>query len=125
MDDHVWTVEDHLRDKPPGSVALFHAFRELIDSLGPTTISVAKTSITFKGVRRGFAGAKPTAQGVAGYMDLQRAVEHRTVRSVAPYTSRLYVHQIRITSREDMDDEFLGYLREAYAVGQGAHIDRR
>lgn len=106
-------------------MALFHQFRELIDSFGPHTITVAKTSITFKGTRRGFAGGKPTPRGFRGYMDLQRPVEHRSVLSVVPYTKRLYVHQLLIASPEEFDDDFTGYLREAYAVGQGAHINGR
>jgi hypothetical protein len=125
MDSREWTIDDHLRGQPETSVALFHAFRDLLDSLGPTTVSVSKTLITFKGTRRGFAGAKPTPRGLTGYMDLQRAVAHPTVHSVAPYTKRLFVHHFRVASRPEMDDAFLGMLGEAYAVGQGAHITGR
>jgi hypothetical protein len=54
-----WTVDDHLRDKPHASVALYHAFVRLVEACGPVTCSVAKTTITFKGSRRGFAGRGP------------------------------------------------------------------
>jgi hypothetical protein len=33
--------------------------------------------ITFKGIRRGFAGARPASRGLPGYVDLQRAVKDR------------------------------------------------
>jgi len=122
MERDEWTVEDHLRGKPPGSVALYRRFVELVEACGPVTYAVAKTTITFKGSRRGFAGAKPTPRGLAGYLDLQRLVEDPRIMSASPYTKRLYVHQFRITAPDELDDEFAGWLREAYAVGQGTHL---
>jgi Domain of unknown function (DUF5655) len=124
MAGEVWTVEDHLRGKPAGSVALYHRFVELVEACGPFTYAVAKTTITFKGSRRGFAGARPTAHGLAGYLDLQRAVEDPRIGRAAPYTKKLFVHHFRIAVAEQMDDEFAGWVREAYDVGQGGHLLR-
>jgi hypothetical protein len=42
--------------------------------------------------------------------------------AVAPYTKRLFVHHFRITSEAQLDDELAGWVREAYAVGQGFHL---
>ena len=124
MTDHrVWTVEDHLRDQDPRSVALFRAVEEAIRACGPVEVSVSKTTVTFKGTRRGFAGARPTRQGVRGYLDLTRAVEDDPrILSVSPYTQRLFVHQYRLATPDDLDDTFRGLLREAWDVGQGAHL---
>lgn len=119
-----WTVQDHLRDKPPGSVELYQAFVELVAACGPFTYAVAKTTITFKGSRRGFAGARPTLRGLAGYLDLQRLVEDPRILRASPYTQRLFVHQFRVSVREQLDDEFAGWVREAYQVGQGHHLTR-
>jgi hypothetical protein len=117
-----WTVDDHLRMKPPGSVALYHSFVRLVEACGPVTYAVAKTTITFKGSRRGFAGARPTEQGLAVYLDLQRRVEDPRVTRAVPYTKRLFTHHLRITAPEQLDDDLAGWVREAYAVGQGAHL---
>jgi Domain of unknown function (DUF5655) len=117
-----WTVADHLRGKPPASIALYHEFVDIIDALGPTTTVVGKTMIVFKGVRRGFAGAKPTQRGLTGYFDLTRPVVDRRVSSATPYTKRLFVHHFSLASPDDLDHEFAGYLRDAYEVGQGAHL---
>lgn len=119
-----WTVEDHLRGKPPVPVALYLRFVQLVAACGPFTYAVAKTSITFKGSRRGFAGARPTMRGLAAYLDLQRVVEDPRIISSSPYTKRLFVHQVRLTSLDQLDDEFAGWLREAYAVGAGAHLTK-
>jgi hypothetical protein len=122
MQPEQWTVEDHLRDKPPVSVALYLRFVQLVAACGPFTYAVAKTTITFKGTRRGFAGARPTGRGLAGYLDLTRQVtDPRIIRS-SPYTKRLFTHQVRLTRLEELDDDFAGLIREAYAVGCGAHL---
>lgn len=122
MEPRTWTVEDHLAGQPAGSVALYRRFVEMLEECGPFSYSVSKTIITFKGVRRGFAGARPTRRGLSAYLDLQRVIEDRRVISAAPYTRRLFVHQIRLTGPEDLDEEFRAWVREAYAVGQGAHL---
>jgi len=117
-----WTVEDHLSGQPAGSVELYLRFVELVEACGPFTCSVAKTMITFKGSRRGFAGAKPTRRGLSGYLDLQRVVRDPRFTRSSPYTKRLFVHQVRITALAELDSEFAGWIAEAYAVGQGAHL---
>ena len=122
MEPRTWTVEDHLTGQPAGSVALYRRLVEILEVCGPFSYSVTKTTITFKGGRRGFAGALPTRRGLSVYLDLQRVIEDRRVISAAPYTRRLFVHQIRLTSPEDLDEEFRGWVREAYAVGQGGHL---
>ena len=120
-----WTVEDHLRGKPPAAVALFESFVALVTACGPFTYAPAKTMITFKGTRRGFAGARPTVQGrLSGYLDLQRVVTDPRISNVSPYTKRLFVHHYRIDDPGQLDEVFAGWLGEAYAVGAGAHLDR-
>jgi Domain of unknown function (DUF5655) len=122
VENRSWSVADHLRDKPPGFVALYERFVQLVEACGPFTYAVAKTTITFKGRRRGFAGARPTASGLVGYLDLQRVVLDPRIRSAVPYTKRLFVHHFRITASEQLDDDFAGWVREAYDVGQGGHL---
>jgi hypothetical protein len=122
MEGTSWTVDDHLRGQPAASIDLYHRFVDLVAACGPYTCAVSKTTIVFKGVRRGFAGARPTARGLTAFLDLQRLVDDRRVISVAPYTKRLFVHQIRLTAPTDLDDEFASLVAEAYAIGQGAHM---
>ena len=123
MEPSLWTVEDHLHGKPPAVIALYQRFVELVVACGPFDYSVSKTGITFKGSRRGFAGAKPTSRSLDGYLDLQRRVEDPRIRTASPYTKRLFVHQFRVSAADQLDDEFAGWVREAYEVGQGGHLE--
>jgi hypothetical protein len=124
MSDDAWTIDDHLRGKPAASIALYDAFVELVAACGPYTVSVSKSSITFKGTRRGFAGARPDARGLKGYLDLQRQVEDARISSAAPYESRLFVHYFRVAEPAELDETFAGWVGEAYAVGRGDHVLR-
>jgi Domain of unknown function (DUF5655) len=116
------TEESHLFGKPERSVALYHAFVRMISACGEYTVSASKTTITFKGLRRGFAGARPDSRGIVGYLDLQRRVVDPRFTRASPYTKRLFVHHFRITEESELDAEFAGWVREAYAVGLGAHL---
>jgi hypothetical protein len=122
MDFHEWTVERHLAAVPAEIVALYDRFIELATACGPFSFSVTKTAITLKGVRRGFAGAKPKPARLDGHLDLQRRVADPRITRSAPYTKSLFVHQFRVTRLGELDDEFAEWVREAYAVGAGDHL---
>jgi hypothetical protein len=118
-----WTIEDHLRAGTDSTVALFRRVEAAIESFGPVSLSVSKSSVTFKGSRRGFAGARPTSKGVVGYFDIMRELpSDRRLHGISPYGSNLFVHHYRLAEDADLDEEFVSWLREAYAVGCGAHL---
>ena len=125
MTDDEWTVERHLRDKPAQVVALYHRFIELAEACGPFTYAVAKTAVSLKGSRRGFAGAALTMKALDGYLDLQRQISDPRIRRSSPYTRRLFVHHFRVSSLGELDNDFGRWIAEAYAVGQGAHLQVR
>ncbi|MGW3346608.1 DUF5655 domain-containing protein [Nonomuraea rubra] len=126
MDQKTWTIDDHLEGKPDSSVALYHEFIRLVEACGPFAYAVSKSMVTVKGKRRGFAGARPDARGLRGYFDVQRIIgEDARITNISPYTKRLYVHAFRISDLAELDDEFAGWIREAYDVGQGAHLGAR
>jgi hypothetical protein len=118
-----WTVEDHLRDKPEATVELFRSFVRLVEACGPFEYSPIRRQVGFQ-VRRIFAGVKLTDRGLEGYLDIARKVESPRFRHVAPYARRLFVHHFVITSPDQLDDELAGWVREAYAVGEGRHLEQ-
>ena len=89
--DHVWTVEDHLRDADPAHVALYRRVEALILGQGDVEVSVSKTTITFKGRRRGFAGdalrqviPRAAARGIPRLLvtcDLDNIASARTIEA--------------------------------------------
>jgi hypothetical protein len=122
VDDLEWTVEHHLRGCDHGVVELYERFVELVRACGPFELSISKTAITFKGSRRGFAGAKPKKAWLDGYLDLQRKVTDPRISRASPYTKRLFVHQFRVSALDQLDGDFADWVREAYEVGEGRHL---
>ena len=123
MGGEEWTVAAHLRECDPTVIRLYERFLELVQACGAFEMTVSKTAISFKGTRRGFAGAKPKKSWLDGYLDLQRQLTDPRIRSASPYTKRLFVHQFRVNALDQLDEDFAGWVREAYDVGQGLHLD--
>lgn len=116
-------LKQHMENGTPNSRALYDRFIGILDEIGAYTVHPAKSTITFKGARRGFCGAHPKRDSLIGYFDLTRAIESDPrIRSVTPYTKRLFVHHFRISSIDEMDETFQSWIREAYRVGQGDHL---
>jgi hypothetical protein len=112
-----WTVERHLEAGSDLGRALWYRFAELVAGFGEHSLSVAKTTVTFKGPRRGFAGARPNGDELVGYFDVTYRVEDPRIRSVSPYQKDLFVHHFRVSS---IDDDFAGWISDAYEqVGCG------
>jgi hypothetical protein len=114
-----WTVEEHLEGRSAASLRIYQRFVELLRELGPVQLAPTKAQIGFQ-TNRIFAGVRLTERGVEGYLDLAREVESSRFRHVAPYTKRLWVHHFVLSSEDDLDDEFAGWMGEAYQVGWGA-----
>jgi hypothetical protein len=117
----VWTVEDHLRDKPESVRELFAAFERLVDRCGPYERTVTKTAIAFKGPVRGFAGVTPRRTDLTGFLDLTEQRQEPPFTRVTPYTKRLWVHRFVLNDLAQLDETFASRIAAAYAVGQGAH----
>ncbi len=116
----IWTVERHLEAGSEQGRALYDRFVEIVEACGEYTTSVAKTTITFKGRRRGFAGARPSGDRLLGYFDVTYRVDDPRIRSVSPYQKDLFVHHYRVDSLEQMDVEFARWIADAYdQVGCG------
>jgi hypothetical protein len=116
----VWAIERHLEAGSEHGRALFHRFVEIVASCGEYTTSVAKTTITFKGPRRGFAGAHPKGNRLQGYFDVTYRVDDPRISRASPYQKDLFVHHFRVDSPDEMDDEFAGWIADAYdQVGCG------
>jgi hypothetical protein len=116
----VWTVERHLEAGSDHGRALFYRFVEIVAACGEYTTSVAKTTITFKGPRRGFAGARPNRDRLQGYFDVTYRVDDPRIQRVSPYQKDLFVHHFRVDAIDQLDGEFARWISDAYdQVGCG------
>ena len=71
-----------------------------------------------------FAQVTPRQRWLDGHLVLARRLEHPRFRQVQTFSPRNHRHLFRLTSLDEVDEEFRGWLREAYRVGEQRHLDR-
>lgn len=114
-------VTDHFRGKPPGIRALYDCVVREIKAIGPVKVLKEKTRIAFR-VRMSFAQLTPRQKWIDGHVVLARRLESPRFRKVETFSARNHLHAFRLTHPGEIDAEFRGWLREAYAVGNQEHL---
>ena len=119
-----WTVEVLFAGRPV-SMALFHAVRLYIESLGPVKIEAMKSQISF-GSRTKFAwvwlpppwAKNRSENSIVLTFGLRRHIEHeRIVQAVEPRPGR-WTHHVIIEKQADLDEDVRAWLREAYDLSR-------
>ncbi len=103
---------------------MFDAFVAAVQAIGPTRVLPEKTRIAFQ-VRMSFAQLTPRTKWIDGHLVLARRLEHPRFRRVETFSPRNHLHAFRLTSTDDLDDQFREWLAEAYRVGDQEHLRRR
>lgn len=114
-------LEHHFTNKPAAIRALFDAVVEAIREIGPVEVLAEKTRIAFH-VRMSFAQVTPRRAWLDGHVVLARRLESPRFRRIETFSPRNHLHAFRLTTVDDIDEEFRGWLREAYAVGEQKHL---
>ena len=93
----------------------------MVESIGPVRVLPEKTRIAFQ-ARMSFAQVTPRTRWLDGHVVLARRLESPRFRKVETFSPRNHLHAFRISSAEELDDEFREWLIEAYAVGRQKHL---
>ncbi len=105
--------EEYFATGPAHERPVFEAVMAHVESLGPVHVEFVSVGIFLKRART-FAELRPMQRWVAVSFLLSRPVRHRSiVRKVLPYHGR-YFHIANVSSPDDLDDDLLGWLTEAY-----------
>jgi hypothetical protein len=99
----------------------FDRVLDAVSALGPVTVLPEKTRIALH-VRMSFAAFTPRIHWLDGHLVLARRLDSPRFRRVDSYSPRNVVHVFRLTGPEEVDAEFIGWLAEAYRVGQQRHL---
>jgi hypothetical protein len=91
-----------------------------VSALGPVEILPEKTRIALH-VRMSFAAFVPRTSWLDGHLVLARRVDSPRFRRIETYSAHNVLHAFRLTAPDQIDDEFAGWLAEAYAVGLQRH----
>lgn len=111
-------LEHHFTNKEPQVRALFDAWLRFVKTHGgPMTVVPQKTRICFM-VRVRFAGAVTRKRWVEGYLWLKRRVEKPLFHRIETLLPHGYFHHFKLTDVAQLDDELVGLVGEAYAIGK-------
>jgi hypothetical protein len=114
-------LETHFKGKPREIRDIYEAVLRAIRRCGPVTVLPEKTRIAFQ-VRMSFAQLTARSKWVDGHVVLARRLEQSRFRKIQTISPRNHVHHFRLTSATEVDDQVVGWLEEAYAVGEQRHL---
>jgi hypothetical protein len=80
---------------------------------GPFEVEAQREVTVLRAGGRIMAGVRATRRGLRGHVNLPRRVEDGPFGAVEPLTRELFFHRFALSSAEEIDQRFLGYLREA------------
>jgi hypothetical protein len=103
---------------------LFDALTAMIKQCGPVKILPEKTRIAFQ-VRMSFIAVSVRRNYLVGHFVFARRLDHPRFTRVETISPRNHVHVFRLDSPSQLDEEFAGWVREAYAVGEQKHLLRK
>jgi hypothetical protein len=107
------TLAEYFATGPARERPIYEAVRAHLDALGPVIVEPVSVGIFLKRPGR-IAQLRPATKWVDLTFSLNRPVRHPLiVRKPQAYSGR-YFHAVRLTGPEDLDDEVLSWLTEAY-----------
>lgn len=110
-----YTLEGYLEGKKPAAIALFNKVVTIAQSIGPITISPAKTQVSLR-VRSNFAMISLTGAQISGYLFLPEPRPSQFMRKITASSARRHVHHFRINDPTTLNGEFHQILAEAIAM---------
>lgn len=100
----------------PVVLATYDRLLAVLGEIGPFTEEPKKTSIHL--VRTtGFAGVHPRKRSLTLNLRTDHPLDHARVARVEQVSKHRYHNEVKLERPEDVDDELLGWLREAYLLG--------
>ena len=114
-------LDAHFRGRQPHVRETFERILSAVREFGPVTVLPEKTRIALH-MRMSFAAFMPRIRWLDGHLVLARIIHSGRFRRVETYSPRNVLHAFRLVSPDEVDEEFIGWLAEAYHVGQQRHL---
>jgi hypothetical protein len=116
-------LDPHFVGKDPAVRETFDRFLAVAQESGPVLILPEKSRIALQ-VRMSFAALMPRRHWLNGHLVLARDIGSDRFTTVQVFSPRNVLHAFRLTGPQEIDDEFAGWIAEAYKVGSQQHLSR-
>jgi len=113
-------LDAHFARRSPVVRATFDRVLAVAASFGPVQVLPEKTRIALH-ARMSFAAFMPRQNWLTGHLVLARRVDSPRFGRIDVFSPRNVVHTFRLDSPAAVDEEFTGWLAEAYQVGMQHH----
>lgn len=110
-----YTVQDHLTGKEPIVTEIYERLITELREFGDIKIEPKKTSIHL-GNRFGFAGVYTRKDYINLELHLNYRLTSERVSKVEQASANRFHHTIRLSHVNDIDEELLSWLKEAYEL---------
>jgi hypothetical protein len=111
-----YNLEDHFMGKEPIVRELYDILFETLKQFGPVSAFPVKTRIVFQAEVQ-FAAAMARKRWLDGYLWLRRQAAHPRIHKIEMGVFRDYGHIFRLTRFDDLDEDLVDLLHEAYILG--------
>lgn len=111
-----YSLEQHFSGKGPIVRQLYDRLLETLQEIGAVTVHPVKTRIVFQAEVQ-FAAAVIHKDWLEGYFWLRRQAIHPRIKRIEMGIFRDYGHIFRLSQPDDLDEDLVNLLREAYAIG--------
>lgn len=111
------SLASHFAGRDPSMESLFRALLALARSCGPVTVVPEKSRIAFR-ARTSFMAVAPRQVHMIGHFVFARRVPNPRFQKIETISPRQFVHHFCLEREDELDSEFEGWIREAYAESQ-------
>ncbi len=109
------TVEENFSTGPPFERPVFDAVMAALADVGPVHVEPVSVGIFLKRAQS-FAQLRPMTKWVALSFSLPTQVRHRLMTRKPISHGNRYFHVVNLTRPDDVDDQIVEWLGEAYAL---------
>ena len=115
------TLDTHFAKRSPELRILFDALAKAVRACGPHEVLAEKTRISFHR-RMSFISVYLRKDHLILGIVLAQRIEHPRFDSVQTFSPRNHLHNLRLRSVGEIDDDVRAWIRAAYDVGEQRHL---
>jgi hypothetical protein len=106
------SIDTHFQGKPPRQKTLFEALQTKLKESGKVRVDAVPSSINLA-ARSHFGGVRVQRDGLRVGFVLSRPLGSDRIVQTLQLGPATYAHSVKISSEQDLDEELLGWLKEA------------
>ena len=113
-----FTVTSHFEGKTPNVRKIYDQLLKRLRKVGPVAEDPKKTSIHLVNVTA-LAGVATRKDSLVLTIKSDRPLKSSRIHKSEQASARRFHHEIKLAAPADVDDELMGWLKDAYALSRG------